>query len=711
MCAKKILLVLLVLGAGTRAVHAAGSPNIILYMADDMGMGDTSAFQDFTGNADAEQLHTPNMERLAGMGVRFTDAHTPSSRCTTTRYGLLTGRYSWRNRMKYWVLFGAQGDPLIEADRPTIASMLKGQGYRTALFGKWHVGLRYRRSDGSPAAGWNDADLRQGLHDGPLDHGFDVARFTSRSHGTSGPNATSRNAAKRNGPNQKVGPGHIHGRQLVSATGNGKQLVPEGSNAYVLTRLGSRHSDHALDFMEAHVKANDTKQKPFFLYCPANANHGPYTPDVSIGGKAVAGASRTKSGQPMDARHDLIYENDVALGRLIDWLQTRDDPRNPGKKLMENTLVIFTSDNGAEKNSDVASGPFRSHKGSCFEGGHRVPFIAAWAAGGIPPGSINPSPIGLQDLYATFAEIVGAKLPDLHAGEKGAEDSISVLSALKGMRLSSRPPLFFNDHKDMKGDNAVAAMRLDNPVVGGAEMKGQWKIFYDARLLRGAELHPFALYELSGDQWEKKNRIHDERLGPLVDHLNAQALLHRTCGGHRLARFATEKRIVFDWRAKGGTPSPLGRAFAGKQATDLSSTLDGLTMTVSGTAGGKAFSRATFSPGVQGLGLSGGATPQVDDGAGLAIRFDRDVLVESAAIIAGAGVCGGFYQVGDKAALAIYCVDADNDSKDQQGILSDIGVLKKGETLRLDSRPHFGVEAAGRWRLGTLTVRLLGDGE
>jgi hypothetical protein len=101
----------------------------------------------------------------------------------------------------------------------------------------------------------------------------------------------------------------------------------------------------------------------------------------------------------------------------------------------------------------------------------------------------------------------------------------------------------------------------------------------------------------------------------------------------------------------------------------------------------------------------------VDDGAGLAIRFDRDVLVESAAIIAGAGVCGGFYQVGDKAALAIYCVDADNDSKDQQGILSDIGVLKKGETLRLDSRPHFGVEAAGRWRLGTLTVRLLGDGE
>ncbi len=103
-------------------------PNIILMMADDMGMGDTSAFQDFTGNRDADQLHTPEMERLARMGVRFTDAHTPSSRCSPTRYGLLTGRYPWRNRLKHWVLFGAQGDPMIEADRPTIASMLTRSG-------------------------------------------------------------------------------------------------------------------------------------------------------------------------------------------------------------------------------------------------------------------------------------------------------------------------------------------------------------------------------------------------------------------------------------------------------------------------------------------------------------------------------------------------------------------------------------------------------
>ena len=122
-------------------------PNIILLMADDMGMGDTSAFQDFTGNADNVQLHTPQMERLARMGVRFTDAHTPSSRCTATRYGLLTGRYPWRSRLKCWVLFGSQGDPLIEADRPTIATMLHEAGYATGMVGKWHVGLRYRQSN------------------------------------------------------------------------------------------------------------------------------------------------------------------------------------------------------------------------------------------------------------------------------------------------------------------------------------------------------------------------------------------------------------------------------------------------------------------------------------------------------------------------------------------------------------------------------------
>ncbi|MCH2378833.1 MAG: arylsulfatase, partial [Pedosphaera sp.] len=554
------------------SAHAAGKPNIILFMADDMGMGDTSAYQDFTGNADNVQLHTPQMERLARMGVRFTDAHTPASRCTPTRYGLLTGRYPWRSRMKWWVLFGSQGDPLIEADRPTLATMLRGAGYATGMVGKWHVGLRYRQSNGRPAAGWADADLTQPMHTTPLDHGFDFARFTSRSHGTSGPNAGHKNPAKRNRPNQGVGPGHIHGRKVVGATKNQKQLVANGPNAYVLTKLGSRHSDHALEFLNQHVGNAHTQLRPFFLYYPANSNHGPYTPDKAIAGKPVAGASRTKSGAPMDARHDYIYENDVALGRLIDWLEATEDPRRRGQKLIANTLVIFTSDNGAEKNSNIASGPFRSHKGSCYEGGHRVPFLAAWSEGGVgdgkadTKGGTNPAPIGLTDLYATFAEITGAKLPDLAKGEKGAEDSVSVLAALRGGGLKNRPPLFFNDHKEAKVDPAVVAMRLDSPTIDGKEWAGQLKIFFDASLLREGKAKPYELYDLSQDQWEKENLIDEATLKPLVKHLLQQALRYRNTGSTRLAERATGARIVFDWRSTPGTASLLAKEFDGAPA-------------------------------------------------------------------------------------------------------------------------------------------------
>jgi len=689
---------ILILCLAVVSVRAADKPNIIFFMADDMGMGDTSAFQDFTGNADTVQLHTPQMERLARMGVRFTDAHTPSSRCTPTRYGLLTGRYPWRSRMKWWVLFGAQGDPMIESDRPTIATMLRDSDYGTGMVGKWHVGLRYRQSNGKPAAGWTDADLTKPLHTTPLDHGFDFARFTSRSHGTSGPGAAHRNPAKRNNPNQSVGPGHIHGRVAIGATKAGKQLVTEGGKAYILTLLGSRHSDHALEFLNGHVTGEGSKKRPFFLYYPANSNHGPYTPDKTIGGEPVAGAARTKAGNPMDARHDYIYENDVALGRLIDWLKATPDPRRAGRNLIENTLVIFTSDNGAEKNSDIATGPFRSHKGSCYEGGHRVPFIAAWPAGGVgdgrtdTPGQSNDAIIGLTDMYATFAEMAGVELPNLATGGKGAEDSVSVLPALRGQALRNRPPLFFNDHKEAKSDPAAAAIRVEN-----------WKLFFDASLLREGTAQPVEFFDLAADPREERNLIEDPKHQDLIRKLTLTALQYRRVST-RLAEVAPV-RATFDWRSKvNGPAGTLAKAF-NKAAARSKTQIDegtGLRLTLAGEGGGK------FSTNFRGLGLSAGKVLRVDNGEALRVQFDRDVIVESVAIVAGQdGVCGGSYQIGNGASLAIYCVDGDNDAKTQHGVISDIGVLLKGEVLRLDSKPHFGVEVPGQWRLGAITVRIL----
>jgi len=586
---------------------------------------------------------------------------------------------------------------MIEADRPTIASLLRDNGYATAMYGKWHVGLRYRRSDGSPAAGWDDADLTKPLYTTPLDHGFDDAKFTSRSHGTSGPSAPKESSGN--------GPGHVHGRIAVAATGDDKQLRIQGDDAYVLHRLGSRHSDNAMSFLRHHVGGANTKQRPFFLYYPSNSNHAPYTPDQAIGGKPVAGAARTKSGKKMDVRHDYIYENDVALGRMLDWLEKTDDPRQPGHKLLETTLVIFTSDNGAEKDSDIASGPFRSHKGSVYEGGHRVPFIVSWPQGGVGDGDAssagksNSALIGLVDMFATFSEIIGVKLPDPRGGEKGAEDSHSVLSAFRGAALPDRPPLLFNDHKEVEAsgsaepDPAAAAIRIDSPTVDGSVIPGQWKLFFDASLLRAGEANPYELYNLAQDQWEKTNLIANPKLKPLVEYMTAQALLHRNSGGHRLAAFAPSKRITFDW-TKGDPVRANGAS-------------GGLKMSVTATKRTKESADVKFTRSSLGLGVMGGGSDAVDGGDAILISFDQDVLVESAAILAGDGTVGGFYRVGDQAPLAIYCVDGDIDARDQSGVLSDIGVLKKGDRLRLDSSPHYGSEPAGEWRLQRLRVRVL----
>lgn len=671
-------------------------------MADDMGMGDTSAYQDFTGNSDEQQLATPSMERLARMGVRFTDAHTPSSRCTGTRYGLLTGRYPWRNRMKHWVLFGSQGDPMIEADRPTLATMLKAQGYSTGIVGKWHVGLRYRQSDGQPASAWDDADLTKPLMDGPIDHGFEFARFTSRSHGTSGPNAAEKNPKKR----KNNGPGHVHGRKVMAATGNGKNLKDSGPHAYILSKLGGRHSDSAIEFLNNHVHNESTRVNPFFLYYPANSNHGPHTPDEFVGGVPVAGASRSKAGASMSKRYDYVYENDVALGRLIDWLGATEDPRHPGKKLLANTIVIFTSDNGAEIKAKTATGPFRSNKGSVFEGGHRVPFIVSWPAGKVGDGNettdgrSNTTPINLTDMFATFADVSGAALPNLARGEKGGEDSESVLAAFQGKQYVRVKPFVHNDHNEAKEDPAASAIRLDSPIVNGQKFKGKWKLFFDENLIRYGVAEPTELYNLSNDQREQKNLLSRARLKPLVDHLTEIATLHRNSGGHRYAEFAPATAVSVsakdDWN-----PVSKGQLFLEKSG-DLNITITARSTNSAQSAG------IAVSKSKSGLAVTTGDPELVDQDESLVVVFSSDVIVDFVALRAGeTGSCGGSYTVGNKAPLAIYCVDGDNDSKDQEGNLSDIGVVKAGEKLVLSSAPHFGVESPGAWQLEKIQFRVL----
>ena len=490
-------------------------PNIIVFLADDMGAGDTSAYQDWAQNKDAQQLHTPAMEELARRGVRFTDAHAPHSRCTTTRYALVTGRYCWRTRLKHWVLFGNHGDPLIERERLTLPEMLQQAGYSTGMVGKWHLGLTYRQSDGRLAEGFDDADLRQPMADTPIDHGFEFFHGISRSHPTSGPGGLNR----VNAPDQSTGPGWIDGRTIVGATDNGK-LLKEG--AYDYWQVGNVMDRQAMRFLDASLE----KDRPFFLYFASPANHSPYTPSKEIGGLQVEGASKYKDGTPTKSlRQDFVYQNDVHLKRLLTYLKETDDPRRPGRPLIENTLVIFTSDNGAEIDNKRFTGPLRSHKGSTYEGGHRVPFIASWPSGNVgdgndkTSGATRSSLIALNDLYATFAEMVGEPLPPVSGKGRGAEDSVSQLQALQGRTDFVRPGAIFpNDHKEAtkkrNDGRAVVAVRTNE-----APLPGQWKLFLDSSYAWEGKLQPTELYNLANDPKESTNLLNQDDVKPVLEYL------------------------------------------------------------------------------------------------------------------------------------------------------------------------------------------------
>ena len=508
---------------GTGLAWADVPPNIIVVLADDMGMGDTSAYQDWSGNPDSGQLHTPAMDRLANRGVRFTDAHSPSSRCSPTRYALLTGRYCWRTHLKQWVLFGVHCDPLIERERLTLPEFLRASGYATGMLGKWHLGLTYSSSTGAPSDGWDDADLTKAILDGPLDHGFDFFYGFSRSHGTSGPGGNATRGKNRNLPDQAIGPGWIHNRNIVGATGNGKEL--DGS--YKWDQIGKVLDKKSREFLES----TNSRQKPFFLYLASHSNHAPHTPTDMIGKYPVAGASRNVDGSATGlVRLDFVYENDVLIARLMDYLETTEDPRRPGRKLIENTLFIFASDNGAEKNNKQFTGPLRSNKGSVYEGGHRIPFLASWPLGGIgdgnagTPGRDCDRLLALTDIYATVAEILGKPLPPLNGEAYGAEDSVTQLAALRGKKWTPRIPIFPNDHSEASkkaGDErAWVAVRSN-----AAPMPGEWKLFLDHEFAFNQQLNPMELYNLANDRKEEKNILDNPEYKTVVKFLLRQAKL------------------------------------------------------------------------------------------------------------------------------------------------------------------------------------------
>ena len=372
-------------------------PNIVIILADDMGMGDIGAYNP------TSKVPTPNLDTLADMGMRFTDAHSPSAVCTPTRYGLLTGRYSWRTSLKKGVLKG-YSPLLIDSSRSTIASMLRKKGYATAAIGKWHLGL-----------GNNEVtDYSKPLSPGPNNVGFDyflgipasldMAPYTYVENDrvfTSFDGAETGDSKKR----REDGDGFWRAGPIASGFVHEEVLprITERSVAYIRERA---------------AKGAD---KPFFLYMPLSAPHTPWMPTPEFIGKSGAGYYG-----------DFAAQVDDSVGRIMAALEESG--------VADNTLVVFTSDNGAhwmvediEKWGHRANMDYRGQKADIHEGGHRVPFIVSWP-GQIASNSRNERLTTLTDLYATLAEAAGADV-----GPDDAVDSETILPTLLGNEQGQVP--------------------------------------------------------------------------------------------------------------------------------------------------------------------------------------------------------------------------------------------------------------------------------
>ena len=465
------------------ADHHEAKPNIVFILADDLGYGDVGCY-----NPEAK-APTPNIDRLAREGMRFTDAHSPSTVCTPTRYSLLTGRMAFRNGMK-GVFTGAGGPCLIKEDRLTIAGMLRDQGYTTAMFGKWHIGLTFYDKDGKPITkngleAVKRIDYSQPITGGPIDRGFD------QFFGTACCPTTDWLYAYIDGDKIPMPPTRIVDRKPLPkhpySRDNRPGMIAPG---FDLEEVDMVFLQKSLEFLESHKQKSP--DKPFFLFHSAQAVHLP-----SFAGRAFKG--KTEAGP----HGDFIFELDYVVGRLMSKL----DQLGYG----ENTLVIFTSDNGPEVPTVIdmrkthkhdGARPWRGIKRDQWEGGHRVPFIARWPKK-IKDGSTSAQTICLTDVMATCAALTGATIPP-----NAAEDSYNILPVLLGQAVD-KPVREYTLHQTISLALAIRHGNwkyLDHKGSGGNNYgrEGEWGMKQFALPERAPDA-PGQLYDLSKDPGETTN--------------------------------------------------------------------------------------------------------------------------------------------------------------------------------------------------------------
>ncbi len=476
------VLSLIVMASG---VFAAEQPNIIVIYTDDLGYGDLSCYN--PGAA----YQTPHLDRMAAEGIRFVDAHSPCTICSPSRYGLLSGQLVCRTGRRPTAFEGPGGPCYLAPGKLTLAEILQRHGYRTGIFGKWHLGLTWFDKDGKQlAGGFENASLidyerSTPLVDGPNRRGFDESFITPNC-----PTTDPLYVYIENGLVDQPASKRHQSESLPNLGGKWRWDNDEGWMAedYRFEDVDLLFYDRTVDFIRR--SSADPVSQPFFVILSTQIAHAPVLPANQFRGKTQAGP-----------RGDFVFELDVLVGRLFETLREL--------KIDENTLVIFTSDNGPETvhvdwmRSDYQHDPaggFRGMKRDGWEGGHRVPMIVRWPAK-IRPSQVSKQLINTTDVFATIASLVGEPLPD-----DVAVDSFDMLPVLVG---------------DQKGDSQVRPHMLTQSFRGEFQLRvGDWKYLHHRgsggndyskgplqkyALIESEPEAPGQLYNLNDDPGETRN--------------------------------------------------------------------------------------------------------------------------------------------------------------------------------------------------------------
>jgi arylsulfatase A len=465
LCAVASLLALTTFATASRP-NPPRRVNIVLIMCDDLGYGDVQCL-----NPENGKIKTPHVDRLASQGMTFTDAHSGSAVCTPTRYGLLTGRYSWRTRLQNGVASGFK-PCLIAPDRLTVAGLLKKQGYATGIIGKWHLDFQYQDpKTGEILPKQGRAPVGSTIPDGPVTRGFD----------------------------------YFHG---FHHAGHMDRIIEDDKVIEILEEIHClpRLTEKSVAYIEERAKSPD---QPFFLYVPLGSPHSPHVPTEEWQGK---------SG--LNVYADFVMQTDATVGAIAEAIEKNG--------FADNTLLIFTSDNGCSRGADIpalrekghyVSAHYRGSKADIWDGGHRVPFIVRWP-GNVEAGSSCDQLITLVDFFSTVSEITGEKAPNM------AEDSVSFLPALSGDPIQSTRKGVI--HHSISGRFAYREGKWKLLLTSGS---GGWS--FPSPKQENADAPEAQLYDMENDPGEQNNlyRSHPEVAQRLLADMTADVKRGRSTVG------------------------------------------------------------------------------------------------------------------------------------------------------------------------------------